>query len=94
MGDVNAMNSLATLLDDRLNRKQEAVDWYRRAVAAGHAMAAWNLAMHYVALRQNRLYRFWMRKAALMGDEDAAVEVHKFDADPAYITDPLAWYDD
>jgi len=86
MGYVSAMNSLATLLDDHLDHGQEALTWYKRAVTAGDSTAAWNLAMHYVPLRQKRLYRYWMRKAAAMGDEDAIVEAEKLLNDPNYMT--------
>jgi TPR repeat protein len=86
MGDASAMNSFAILLDDHLHRPEEALVWYERAVEAGSDIAAWNLAMHYVPLKNAPLYRRWMRKAAEMGFEDAAVEVEKFTRDPGYIT--------
>jgi TPR repeat protein len=85
MSHVVSMNSLATLLDE-LGRPQEAIRWYKRAVTAGHAMAAWNLAMHYVPLGQKRWYRYWLNKAASMGDEDATMEVAKVTKDPNYMT--------
>ena len=85
MGNMSAMSSLANLLDDRLHCPQEAVHWYKRCVAAGDASAAWNLAMHYIPLGQRRLYRYWMRKAAAMGEEDAVAEVTRF-SDPTYMT--------
>jgi TPR repeat protein len=93
MNHVDSMNSLATLLD-ALGRPQEAIFWYKRAVTAGNAMAAWNLAMHYVPLGQRRWYRHWLNKAASMGDEDAVVEAAKLAKDPNYMTRlPLEDYD-
>ena len=86
MGHLPSMNSLATLLDDDLRRPQEAIFWYKRAVLAGHDIAAWNLAMHYVPLGQKRWYRYWMKRAAAMGNEDAAVEAAKLAKDPNYMT--------
>jgi TPR repeat protein len=86
MGDASAMNSFASLLDDHLHRPEEALVWYERAVEAGSEIAAWNLAMHYVPLKNAELYRHWMRKAAEMGFEDAAVEVAKFARDPDHMT--------
>lgn len=85
MSHVDSMNSLATLLDE-LGRPREAVRWYKQAVAAGHAMAAWNLAMHYVPLGQKRWYRHWLNKAASMRDEDAVIEAAKLAKDPNYMT--------
>jgi Flp pilus assembly protein TadD len=85
MGNVDSMNSLATLIDD-LGRSVEARIWYKRAVVKGHAMAAWNLAMHYVPLGQKRWYRHWLLKAAAMGDEDAAIEAAKLAKNPEYMT--------
>jgi TPR repeat protein len=86
-GELAAINSLATLLDD-LSRPQEAVRWYRRAVAAGNGMAAWNLAMHYIPLKQQCRYGYWMKKAAAMGYDDAIIEAAKLAADPFYMTRP------
>lgn len=85
MGEANAMDSLATLLDET-DHPEEAIYWYKRAVEAGNSTSAWNLAMHYIPLKQKRLYRYWMRKAAAMGEEDAVAEVKKFAADPHYVT--------
>jgi TPR repeat protein len=85
MNHVPSMNSLATLLDE-LGRPQEAVRWYKHAVTSGDAMAAWNLAMHYVPLGQKRWYRYWLNKAASMGDEDAVIEAAKLAKDPNYMT--------
>jgi TPR repeat protein len=85
MGEPHAMDSLGTLLC-RLGRLQEGIKWYRHAVEAGLPQAAWNLAMHYVPLGQNRRYRYWIQKAAAMGEEDAALEAAKIAKDPEYMT--------
>jgi len=85
MGDPSAMDSLATLLDET-RRPDEAVVWYERALAAGNQTTAWNLAMHYVPLRNMDLYRHWMQKAAEFGEKDAIAEVKKF-GDPQYMTE-------
>lgn len=42
--------------------------------------------MHYVSLRQRRWYRYWINKAAAMGDEDATVEAANLAKDPSYMT--------
>ncbi len=85
MGNVHSMNSLGTLLD-RAGRSREAIYWYKRAVTKGYAMAAWNLAMHYVPLERGRWYRHWLLKAAAMGDQDAQIEVAKLTQNPEYMT--------
>jgi hypothetical protein len=85
MGETGAIDSFATFLDDS-NRKREAVLMYKRAVAAGNGMSAWNLAMHYIPLGQKRRYRYWMLKAAAMGYEDAVLEAAKIAQNPDYMT--------
>ena len=85
MGDHVSMNSLGKLFDD-LRRPEDAVRWYKRAVVAGSAIAAWNLAMNYVPLGQRRWYRYRMKKAAAMGYDDALTEASKLAKDPNYMT--------
>jgi hypothetical protein len=86
MGEVEAMDGLATMLDDIPGRKREAVLLYKRSVASGKAMSAWNLAMHYIPLGQPKRYRYWMLKAAAMGYEDAVREAEKIAKNPDYVT--------
>ena len=44
----------------------------RKAARTGDRAAAWNLAVHYRRCGQENEYRRWIRKAAKMGDIDAA----------------------
>jgi len=79
LGDEIAQNNLATLLDDRAipRRPAEAVYWYKRAVRAGSAEAAWNLAMHYRNLGKRRWQIHWLRVAARLGEPDAPVALRE-----------------
>jgi Flp pilus assembly protein TadD len=88
MGETDAMNCLATLLDDHLQprKPQEAIYWYMRCVRAEDNLAAWNLAMHYVPRGNKRWYDFWMAKAEKMGHEKAAIEMDKIRHDCHYMT--------
>jgi TPR repeat protein len=72
-----AQTTLATMLDDKVNpaRREEAVYWYKRAVRAGDASAAWDLAMHYANLGRRRWYLYWLHVAAKMGEPDAQREI-------------------
>jgi TPR repeat protein len=72
--NVAAMNNLATIYDDTVQppRPELAVSLYRRAVALGCDLAAWNLAMHYRVLDDEETYRHWLQVAADMGHEHAA----------------------
>ena len=80
MGDSEAQWTLANILDDELEtpRPDEAVYWYKRAIRSGDATGAFNLAMHYKNRGNFRWYRFWMAKAAQLGDEDAKAECGEF----------------
>jgi hypothetical protein len=86
LGEICAIDALATMLDDIPARRREAVTLYKRAVALGYATSAWNLAMHYIPLQQQRRYRHWMLKAAEMGCEDAIREAAKIAKNPDYMT--------
>ncbi len=92
LGKSNAMNALACLYDDRHIPRLtgKAIYWYVRGYRAGNTLCPWNLAMIFVRRRNFRWFRFWMRKAAEMGHEDAAIELAKIAADPVYMTDPVA----
>ncbi|GJL94495.1 MAG: hypothetical protein DHS20C05_09000 [Hyphococcus sp.] len=77
LGVPQAQCSLGTLYDDVIkpDNPQKAVYWYKRAVKNGDSMAAYNLAIHYRNLSKPKWHKFWMRKAAAMGDEDAKSEI-------------------
>ncbi len=88
MGVNAAQRNLGNLLDKRENARSRsmAIHWYVQAFRAGDELAAWNLAMRYVPGGNHRWYRFWMRKAAELGDPDAVAEMAKIDANPGYMT--------
>lgn len=72
MGLDMAQCRLADLLSERSRTvAEEAVYWYLRAVRQGYAIAAWNLAMTYRWAGTEFLFWAWMRKAAIMGQEEA-----------------------
>ena len=82
-GHDGAQLNLGNIFDDRLvpSRPVEARKWYRRAAMSGYAPAAWNLALHYRKTGKVGLYHRWLKKAAALGDEDAAEEVDKLERD-------------
>ena len=88
MGESDAMINLANLLDDHITPRNplRAIHWYIAAFRAGDASGAWCLAMHYIPRQNHRWYRFWMAKAAEMGEEDAIIEMAKIRFNPDYIT--------
>jgi TPR repeat protein len=73
LGHVDSMNSVAVFLDDIAigKRSADVQFWLRRAVLRGSNVAAWNLAMHYGAKGQKRLFLAWLRKSAHLGDFEA-----------------------
>jgi len=80
-GHDGAQLNLGNILDDKVEppRPAEARKWYKLAVAKDYSPAAWNLALHYKKYGQKALYERWLRKAALMGDEDA---IEALEGDP------------
>jgi hypothetical protein len=50
-----------------------------RSVRLGNSRAAQHLAMNAFNAGDLRLYRYWLRRAALMGDEDACAALRKFE---------------
>lgn len=77
MGFSPAHINLGNIYDDGLTPVQpfKAVRMYKRAVKLGHPAGAWNLAVYYKKLGKSRWHRYWLRKAASMGDEDAIKEL-------------------
>ncbi len=88
MGHSAAQIHLGTLMDDHLEprRPLKAIYWYVRAYRNDEPSAAWNLAMHYVPRGNRRWFRFWIKKAAEAGHDNAVEEQKKLDFDPNYIT--------
>jgi TPR repeat protein len=58
--------------DDKLVPPDEKLAklWYKRGVAAGDPLSAWNLAMHYAGKRNRRQYLYWLKAAAQLGSVD------------------------
>lgn len=81
MGFVSAQTNLGNLYDDVLvpSQPRKAVETYRRAVRRGSEVGAWCLAVHYRNLGERRWYRYWLARAAAMGDEDAIDELARLD---------------
>ncbi len=52
-----------------------AIKKYRRAAQADFAPSAWNLALYYKNSGKFKLWEKWMRRAAEIGDPDAAAEL-------------------
>ena len=80
-GFAPAQTNLGNIYDDVLNPAQprKAVEMYRRAVRLGSPAGASCLAAHYRNLGKSRWYRYWLRKAAEMGEEDAMIEMATLD---------------
>lgn len=84
-GFAPAKTNLGNIYDDVLEPPQprKAVELYRRAVKLGSRAGASCLAAHYRNLGNDRWYRYWLRRAAEMGEEDALNEVARLaDARP------------
>ena len=81
MGFTPAQTNLGNIYDDVLIPAQphKAVEMYRRAVRLGDRAGAWCLAVHYRNLHRGRWYRYWLRKAAEMGEEDAKLELARLE---------------
>lgn len=71
-GIVEAQINLGNLLDEGRGCRRnaaEAVYWYKRAYKRGNAEAAFNLAVHYKSRGMTRWQRFWLDRAAALGDQ-------------------------
>lgn len=77
MGSTSAQLNLGNIYDDVLIPAQplKAVQMYRKAVKLGDPGGAWNLAIYYKKLGKKRWHRYWLRRAASMGEEDAISEL-------------------
>lgn len=79
-GSVEAKVNLANFYDEGKGcqkNSKKAIYWYRRAVASGSSEAAYNLAVHYRQHCKQRWARYWLERAAAMGDEDARSEIEE-----------------
>lgn len=79
-GSVEAQVNLANLYDEGKGCKknsERAVYWYKRAIKFGSPEAAYNLGVHYRQCAKPRWARYWFERAAMMGDEDARLEIKK-----------------
>jgi TPR repeat protein len=79
-GNLQAQVNLGNLFDAGEGVEKNfpaAVRWYKTAVKAGSAEAAFNLAMSYRNRGQNRWAKFWLEKASQLGDTDAVAELAK-----------------
>lgn len=78
LGSPYAQITLANLYDDYAFGKRyrkRARMLYRRALAHGMPQAAYNMAQLYRKEGSRRWYKFWLRKAAESGDNDAKIEL-------------------
>ena len=62
----------------RFNHPAFAAHWYRKAWQSGNATAAQHMAMDCFARNDLQGYRRWLRRAARLGDVEAAFELSKF----------------
>ncbi|HEX8256563.1 MAG TPA: hypothetical protein VF589_02935 [Allosphingosinicella sp.] len=63
----------------RMSHPFSARNWSYRGVRGGDAVAAYNLAMEGFNRGDLQDYRRWLRRAARMGDEDAALQLKRFE---------------
>ena len=79
MKNSEAQVNLANILDSGTRGKPQNFDearfWYKKAIANGSSEGAYNLAVSYRLRGNIRMYRFWLERAAQMGDEDAIEEL-------------------
>ena len=62
----------------RGNHPASSAYWYRKAWRSGDANAAQHMAMNCFAANDLQGYRRWLRRAARLGDTEAAFELGKF----------------
>ncbi|WP_082611312.1 SEL1-like repeat protein [Lysobacter sp. Root916] len=80
LGVPEAQISVANYYEDGVGVRSDAVlsvYWYKKAVASGLHEAAYNLALHHKNRGARRWYRYWLERAANMGDKDAAKELKR-----------------
>lgn len=75
LGNGDAQVNLANMYSDGAHEvdrdDKRASHWYRLAVSKGIPEAAYNLALHHLKRGGNRWFRYWIKRAADMGDRDA-----------------------
>lgn len=71
--NINSMINLANIYDDKIkpSRPHEAVLLYKKAARWGSSVAAWNLYKHFSNIFDKRKSKYWLDRAASLGDEDA-----------------------
>ncbi len=77
-GSVEAQVNLANLFGEGRGcpeNSERAVYWYKRAIKSGSPEAAYNLGVHYRRQGKQRWARYWLGRAAELGDEDARFEI-------------------
>ncbi|WP_294031367.1 hypothetical protein [Sphingopyxis sp.] len=62
----------------RGNHPASSAYWYRKAWRSGNPNAAQHMAMNCFAANDLQGYRRWLRRAARLGDTEAAFELGKF----------------
>ena len=79
LGNAEAQVNLANLYSDgslqSADGDAKAEHWYKLAVKKRVPEAAYNLAVHHKQRNNLARYRYWIRRAAAVGDEDAAALV-------------------
>jgi TPR repeat protein len=62
----------------RENHPASSAYWYRKAWRSGNSNAAQHMAMNCFAANDLQGYRRWLRRAAQLGDSEAAFQLGKF----------------
>lgn len=74
-GNDMAMHALAYELYNNEENVDEALKLYRKAAKNGLTVSMLNLARHYEKISNLKQYFFWLKKAAILGDEQAIKEI-------------------
>jgi hypothetical protein len=77
LGCVGAQVNLGNFYDDGKGcqrSSKKAIYWYKRAYNLGCSYGAFNLGVHYRQHGKHRWAKFWLKRAADMGHEDALFE--------------------
>ncbi|HEY3856111.1 MAG TPA: tetratricopeptide repeat protein [Verrucomicrobiae bacterium] len=77
-GNASAQVALSNLLStgDGISRNYEsAINWAKKAIAQGHASAAFNLGTIYRDQNKPKMPLWWYKQAASMGDNDALLQI-------------------
>jgi TPR repeat protein len=79
-GDASSQNSLGYFYDHGIGVKKShknALLWYRRSARQGDVCAISNIAISFRDTGDLKKARAWFRKALVLGDMDAALELGK-----------------